>query len=155
MNLYGQSPSLPEACVICGKAANLQLLTITRVFTPSWVWFLLPLGVLPAAVVGLAVQIKHTLSLRFCELCRSRRSWSTVVHWLAMLLCLILIFTAVAAGVINQSVLVFFGVMVVAVAVAIVSGRFHERVNPRYVVFTKTRVELEIPVRGRFIVFPN
>jgi len=66
-----------------------------------------------------------------------------------------MIFIAIAAGVINQSVLAFFGVIVVAVAVAIVSGRFHERANPRYVVFTKTRVELEIPGRGRFIVFPS
>ncbi|HEV7238275.1 MAG TPA: hypothetical protein VGQ36_03470 [Thermoanaerobaculia bacterium] len=154
MSSEDQYPSLPNACVICGGNESLEGQAITRVFTPGWVWLFLPLGILPAALIGLAVQTKHQFSLLVCQPCRARRFWASAVHWVAMLSSLVLIFVAISVGVMYQSWLAFLGVLIVACGVAFASGKFHDRTNPRYTVFTREKVELEIPGRGRFVVFP-
>jgi len=154
MTNAGEYPSLPEACVICGGSDSLEAQAITRVFTPGWVWFFLPLGVLPAGLLALAVQIKHQFSMLVCRSCRARRVWASAVHWVAILSCLVLIFVAIIVGLLNQSWLAFLGVLALAGVIAFASGRFDDRTNPRYSVFTREKVELEIPGRGRFVVFP-
>ena len=149
-----ESRAVPPVCAVCASSEDLEQLSVKKVFTPSWVWLLLPLGVLPAAVVGMMVQTKHNLLFRFCGRCRRRRAWAETVHWLAALCCIGMLFAAVAAGISLRSWLAFWGVIAIVVLIAAASTKFDASVNPRYSVFTATRVEIEIPGHGRFLVFP-
>jgi cytochrome b len=77
-----------------------------------------------------------------------------VVHWLAMLSCIVLLFVAIVAGVSMHSWLAFFVVIALMVGIAAAASRFDASANPRYSVFTANRVEVDIPGHGRFVVFP-
>jgi Disulfide bond formation protein DsbB len=147
-------PAPPPVCVVCAATDGLEPVTVKKVFIPPWVWLFLLLGVLPAALISLAVQTKHAFSFRYCPLCIRKRNWAAVVHWLAMLSCITLLFVAIGAGVSMHSWLVFFSVIAVTVGIAIASSKFDASANPRYSVFSANRVEIEIPNHGRFVVFP-
>jgi hypothetical protein len=145
---------LPAVCVVCAGAGPLESVVVKKVFIPIWVWFLLPLGVLPAALVSLAVQTKHSFTVQLCQRCSGRRQWAGVVHWLAMLACLVLFFVAIWIGVMNRSWLAFLIGIGVMVAVAAAASRFDQSVNPRYSKFADKRVEIEVPGHGRYVVIP-
>jgi hypothetical protein len=145
---------IPVVCAVCARVDGLEATTIKKVVTRTWVWFLLPLGVLPAALVALVVQTKHTLSLRFCNSCKRRHQWATAVHWLSALSCIALLFVAVAVGLSMESWLAFLGTMFIAVLIAIASSRFETSVSPRFTVFSATCVEVEYPGHGRFVIYP-
>jgi hypothetical protein len=147
-------PAPPPVCVVCSGTDGIESITVKKVFIPAWVWFFLLLGVLPAALISLAVQTKHVFSFRFCSRCLRRRNWAAVIHWLAMLSCIALLFVAIAAGVSMHSWLAFFVVIAVTVGTAAAASRFDASANPRYSVFSATLVEIEIPGHGRFVVFP-
>lgn len=146
---------LPAACAVCGSAEGLTLRAVTRIYTPPWVYLGLFAGLLPALILALVFQVKHQLRVKVCPRCGSRLAWAGAVHWLAVLGALGLIFAAIVVGILNESWLLFFGVFGLAVGLAIASGRFHNRANPRYTIFTKNEVELEIPGHGKYVVIPD
>jgi len=140
--------------VVCAGGGPLGSVAIKKVFIPIWVWLLLPFGVLPAALVSLAVQTKHHFTVQLCQRCSRRRQWAGVVHWLALLTCLTLFFVAIWVGVMNRSWLAFLIGIGVMVAVAAAASKFDQSVNPRYSKFSGTRVEIEVPGHGRYVVIP-
>ena len=146
---------LPAACAVCGSADGLGPRIVTRVYTPTWVYLGLFAGLLPALILALIFQVTHKLRLKVCPRCGKRLAWAGAVHWLAVLGSLGLIFAAIVVGILNESWLLFFGVFGLAVALAIASGRFHSRANPRYTIFTKDEVEIEIPGHGKYVVIPD
>jgi hypothetical protein len=143
---------VPPVCYICGTNDHVDVRTIKRTYTPNWVWLFLPLGILPAAIIGLAVQVKHTFSLPICERCMQRRGFAGSVSWLSIIVCIFLIIIACVVGVEMNSFLAFLGVCLVIAAIAYAAGRYDASVNPRYTQFTKQRVEIDIPGRGRVLV---
>jgi hypothetical protein len=154
MSGYAPWLKIPAVCAVCARADGLEAITIKKVATPTWVWLFLPFGVLPAALIALAVQTKHTLSLRFCSLCKRRRQWATAVHWLAAFSCIALLFVAVGIGLSTQSWLAFLAIMSITVGIAIASSKFDTSVNPRFTVFSAKCVEVEFPGHGRFVIYP-
>ncbi len=149
-----ESTPLPVACVICGTDTALDYRVIEKTYIPGWVWLLLPLGVLPAALVSLAVQTKHRFTFHLCTRCSGRRMWSGAVHWLAMITCLILLFVAIGLGMATRSWFLFLLGIAVMIAVAAVASWFDKRVNPHYLTFSDKRVEVEVPGHGSFVVYP-
>ena len=154
MTIYVPQTREQPVCAICAAPCNLESVLVKKVFTPSWVWFLLPFGILPAALVAMAVQTKHNLVFQFCPACKSRRAWMGAIHWLAMLSCIVLFFVAVVVGLDTRSWLAFAAVFAIVIGIAVISSRYHARANPKYVVFSKERVEIDVPGRGRVVVFP-
>jgi ribosomal protein L40E len=144
--------SAPAVCSICGANDNVVIRSLQRTYTPNWVWLFLPLGILPAGIIALAVQVKHTLLLPLCMRCNQRRSWAGVVSWFSIIACIFLIFMAIGLGVAFKSWLFFLGVCGLIAAIAYASGRYERGVNPRFTQFTKERVEIEVPGRGRLLV---
>jgi hypothetical protein len=123
-----------------------------RTYTPNWVWLFLPLGILPAGIISLIVQVKHTLSLPLCGRCNKRRSLAGAVSWLSIIACIFLIFPTIGFAIEAKSWLVFFGGCGVIAAIAYLAGRHDRKANPRYTQFTKERVEIDVPGRGRVVV---
>ena len=149
-----QDAPLPAVCVVCAEAGTLEPVVLERVFTPSWVWLLLPLGILPAALVAMAVQTRHRFSVQLCRRCRTRQAWAGFVHWLALLACLALFFAAIAVGVSTASWSAFLLGIGVMIAVAAAASRFDRNANPRCTTLSAERVEIEVPGHGRYVVFP-
>ena len=145
-------PPLSAVCSICGKSDGVQVRNLTRTYTPNWVWLFLPLGILPAAVIGLMVQVKHSLSLPICSRCAQRRSWAGAVSWLSIIVCIFLMFFAVGLGIFLKSWIVFLVISGFIATIAYLAGRYDRSVNPRYTQFTKERVEIHVPGRGRILV---
>jgi hypothetical protein len=143
----------PPVCSVCGAREGVNVRNFTRTYTPNWVWLFLPLGILPAAIIGLIVQVKHSLSLPICSRCFQRRSWAGAVSWLSIIVCIFLIFVAVGLGISLRSWLVFLVISGFIAAIAYLSGRYDRSVNPRYTQFTKDRVEIDVPGSGRILVF--
>ena len=145
--------SAPAVCSICGTNDDVAIRSFQRTYTPNWVWLFLPLGILPAGIIGLAVQVKHNLSLPMCMRCDQRRSWAGVVSWLSIIACIFLLFPTIGFAIGNKSWLVFLGGSGLIATIAYLAGRYDRSVNPRYIQFTKERVEIEVPGRGRLVVF--
>ncbi|MFZ0747841.1 MAG: hypothetical protein WAM70_00680 [Pyrinomonadaceae bacterium] len=120
---------------------------------PGWVWFFLPVGILIAGILALALQVKHTLSLPVCAKCNQRHSWTGVVSWLSIIACIFLLFMMIGLAVALNSGFVFLGGFGVIATVAYLAGRYDRKANPRYTQFTKTRVEIDVPGQGRIVVF--
>lgn len=144
---------VPAVCSICGTNDDVAIRKIKRTYTPNWVWLFLPLGILPAGIIGLAVQVKHSFSLPICSRCNQKRSLAGVVSWLSIIACIFLIFVAIGFGIAFNSFLVFLGVCGLIAATAYFAGRYDRSVNPRYTQFTKQRVEIDVPGRGRVVVW--
>jgi len=149
----GKPQAEHQVCSICGTSDGVDVRNFTRTYTPNWVWLFLPLGILPAGIIGLIVQVKHSLSLPTCSRCFQRRSWAGAVSWLSIIVCIFLIFVAVGLGISLKSWLVFLVISGFIAAIAYLSGRYDRSVNPRYTQFTKERVEIDVPGRGRILVF--
>src|SRR5438105_15745322 len=103
------------------------------------------LGILPAGIISLIVQVKHTLSLPLCSRCNQRRSLAPVVSWLSIIACIFLLFPTIGFAIGNKSWLVFLGGSGLIATIAYLAGRYDRSVNPRYIQFTKERVEIEVP----------
>ena len=145
--------ALSDVCFICGKTNDVVVRQVDRTYTPNWVWLLLPVGILPAALVGVLLQVKHELRLPVCRPCSQRRSVARIISWLSTIVCIFLIFVAIGVAAGLESWLVFLGVTGLIVLVAYLAGRYDKKVNPRYTQFTKEQVEIDVPGRGRVVVF--
>lgn len=146
-------PETPPVCSICGTNNDVAVRVFQRTHTPSWVWLFLVFGILPAAILALALQVKHNLRLPACAKCGQRNSWTGVVSWFSIIACVFLLFPAVALAVQFKSGLVFLGACGVIATIAYLAGPFERRANPRYTEFTKRRVEIDVPGQGRILVF--
>jgi ribosomal protein L40E len=144
--------ALLSVCGICGTANDLKTRNITRTHTPNWVWLFLPLGALPAGILGLLLQVKHNFSLPLCRKCMSRHGLAGLVSWGSIVVCVFIFFIAVAVAMETKSWLAFLGVMAIAAIIAAFAGWFDKKANPRYVAFTKKRVEIDVPGKGRVVV---
>jgi ribosomal protein L40E len=142
----------PPVCFICGTNDHVEIRIVKRTYTPNWVWLFLPLGLLTAGIIGLVVQVKHSFSIPICDQCTQRRSVAGVVSWLSIIICIFLMIIACAVGVELNSFLAFVGVCAVIVGIAFAAGRYDASVNPKYTQFTKKRVEIDVPGRGRVVV---
>jgi ribosomal protein L40E len=145
-------PDTLTVCSICGTNNDVAIRVFKRTYTPNWVWLFLPIGILPAGIIGLAVQVKHTLSLPICSRCNQRRSLSGVVSWLSIIACIFLIFVTIGMGIAFKSWIVFLSGCGLTAAVAYLAGRYERSVNPRFTEFTKQRVEIDVPGQGRLLV---
>jgi cell division protein FtsW (lipid II flippase) len=103
----------------------------------------------------MAMQVKHTFVLYLCPRCRRRRVLAKPVSGWATVVCIVLLFVSIIAGVLTESWLVFLLVIAVTVVVAIAAGKYDETTWPKYPVYTKKEVEIEIPGKGRFTLFGN
>jgi len=112
----------------------------------------LPLGILPAGLLGMALQVKHQFFLPVCQKCMRRRALAGLISWASIVVCIFIIIIAVAVAFSVNSWWGFLGVMAIGVAIALGAGQFDKRVNPRYVAFTKERVEIDVPGKGRVLV---
>jgi hypothetical protein len=65
----------------------------------------------------------------------------------------VLIIFAIVAGLAAKSWLVFLGVAATTVAIAYFAEKYDRSVNPRYIEFTKKRVEIEVPGHGSVVMF--
>ncbi len=61
-------------------------------------------------------------------------------------------FFAVGLGIFLKSWIVFLVISGFIAAIAYLAGRYDRSVNPRYTQFTKERVEIHVPGRGRVLV---
>ena len=143
----------PAFCSICGTNNDVAVRSFQRTHTPGWVWLFLIFGILPAGILALALQVKHRLWLPSCAKCNQRNSWTGVVSWLSIIVCIFLLFPMIALAVQFNSGWVFLGGFAVIAAIAYVAGRFDRKANPRYTQFTKARVEIDVPGQGRILVF--
>lgn len=148
--INGTAP--PAFCAICGGNKDVVVRSFQRTYTPGWVWLFLPVGLLIAGILALALQVKHTLWLPACAKCNQRHSWTGVVSWLSIIVCIFLLFPAVGLAIQFQSVLVFLAGCGVIATIAYLAGRYDRKANPRYTQFTKTRVEIDVPGQGRILV---
>ena len=141
-----------SVCGICGNANELDIRKITKTYTPNWVWLFLPLGILPAGILGLLLQVKHSFSLPVCRKCMGRRGLALLVSWGSIVVCVFIIVVALGVGLQTQSWLTFLGFMAIAVVVALFAGWFDKKANPRYVAITRERVEIDVPGKGRVLI---
>ena len=142
----------PTFCAICGKNNDVTVRIFQRTYTPNWVWLFLIFGILPAGILALVLQVKHKLWLPSCAKCSQRNSWTGVVSWLSIIVCIFLLFPVGALGIQFKSVPVFLAGCGVIAAIAYLAGRYNRKANPRYTQFTKTRVEIDVPGQGRILV---
>ena len=149
------STTLPAACAICGHEEGISPVTITRTYTPQWVWFFLPLGALPAILLGALMQVKHRFAVNLCSQCKKRRTLAAPVSLLSTIVCTTLFFVAVIAGMATKSWIVFGLGIGVTATIAYLSGRFDERAMPSFPIYTRDVVEMDIPGKGRFTLFDN
>ena len=145
----------PAVCSVCGTNDGVEPRIIQRTHTPGWVWLFLPVGILIAGILALALQVKHNFWLPFCMKCYRRHSWAGVVSWLSIIVCIFLLFPMFALAVALNSGWVFLGGFVTIAAIAYLAGRFDRKVNPRYTQFTKSRVEIDVPGQGRILVLDH
>ena len=141
-----------SVCGICGNANDIDIQNITRKYTPNWVWLFLPLGILPAGLLGMVLQVTHSFSLPVCRKCMRRRSWAGLISWASIVVCIFIIIIAIGLGLQTKSWITFLGIMAIAAIVAFLSGWFDKKANPRYVAFTKERVEIDVPAKGRVLI---
>lgn len=139
-------------CGVCGNANDVTVWNITRKHSPNWVWLFLPLGFLPAGLLALALQVKHTFSLPVCRRCMAKRSWAGVISWVSIIICIFIIISAAGFALQEQSWLTFLIPMAIVVAIATFTGWFDKKANPRYAAFTKERVEIDVPGKGRVLL---
>ncbi len=64
-----------------------------------------------------------------------------------------LILFAIVAGLATKSWPVFLGVAAITIAIAYFAEKYDRSVNPRYIKFTKKRVEIEVPGHGSVVMF--
>ena len=140
-------------CSICGTKNNVAIRGFQRTYTPNWVWLFLPLGILPAGILALALQVKHALSLPICAKCNQRHSSAGVVSWLSIIACIFLLFPTIGLAIALKSWLVFLGGCGLIATIAYLAGKYDRSANPRFTQFTKTCVEIDIPGQGRILVF--
>jgi hypothetical protein len=76
-----------------------------------------------------------------------------VVSWLSIIACIFLIFPAIGLAISLESWLFFLGGCGLIAAIAYLAGRYERSVNPRFIQFTKQRVEIDVPGQGRVLVF--
>jgi ribosomal protein L40E len=139
-------------CSVCGTAHDVTVWNITRKHSPNWVWIFLPLGILPAGLLGLALQVKHSFSLPVCRRCMVKRSWAGVVSWVSIILCIFIFISAAGFALQEQSWMTFLISMAIVIAIAAFAGWFDKKANPRYAAFTKERVEIDVPGQGRILI---
>jgi hypothetical protein len=150
----GGSPALVSGlCVMCGTGYDVHVRYVTRTYTPNWVWLFLPLGIIPAGIIGLIVQVKHSMSLPICTRCDRWRTNAGLVSWLAIIACIFVLISGVGCAIQNKSLIVFIVVTAVILAIAFLAGRFDRSANPRYTRFTKERVEIDAPGQGLIVVY--
>ena len=137
-----------DVCDICGSRNDLRDIEVSRTKVPLWVWLLLPLGVIVAAIAALVVQVKHTFDITACGRCRTRRRFGQVVSWLSLVVSIVLLFAAVILGVAAKSWLVFLGLIAVVVSIAYGAGRYDDSLLPTFVEYSKTAIVIDVPTRG-------
>ena len=81
-----------------------------------------------------------------------RRGLAGLISWASIVLCIFIIIISVAVGLETKSWIAFLGVMGIAATVAFFSGWFDKKVNPQYVAFTRDRVEIDVPGKGRILI---
>jgi len=117
------------------------------------VYIFLPIGFLILLIIAAFLQVKHTLTLPICPKCTRRRSLAGIVSFVSLVSCVVLILFAIVAGLATKSWPVFLGVAAITIAIAYFAEKYDRSVNPRYIKFTKKRVEIEVPGHGSVVMF--
>lgn len=107
--------SLPPFCVKCGEnveGAKIRNRSLT--YTPPWVYILVLVNLLVAAIVGTCVQKKLKIHFQECSVCRGRRHLLillALVGWLGG-------FALLLSAIIEESALLaILGVVILAVGI--------------------------------------
>jgi hypothetical protein len=75
----------PACCVKCGATTPLKGRSQLFAYVPPWTYALLPLGLLPAAIVQMALTKRATITLPVCPTCDGRWSAATLAWRLSLL----------------------------------------------------------------------
>lgn len=144
-----------ECCVVCGAPDRLDRALVNASSIPPWFWFLLPVAPIPALLLASRYEICHRIEMSMCHACRRRQTVATAVYFCTFAFCVATVMAAVAIGIANNSWLQFTALSALA-GVAVTAGSLlKRRAAPRYTTLTQQRVEIEVPGRGRVVVFPT
>lgn len=142
-------------CMTCGADQELTFKTETRTRVPGWVWIIVLLALLPGLIVALIVQAKHKFVVVACRKCVRRKRWSAVFMVCAFFVILALMCMGIAIAVDQKSWLIGIAFSVVALGIGVVAIKIDKRANPVFPVFTKERLEVQVPNRGRWLLAYN
>ncbi len=90
-----------------------------------------------------------------CHSCRRRQTVFTIAYFCTFLFCVVTLIAAGAIGIANNSWLQFVGLTALAGAVITGGSLLKRRAYPRYTVLTVQKVEIEVPGKGRVVIFPT
>ena len=156
MALYTPPPGTETSmCMVCGISEGVSKKLIRIVRQPGWMWFLLPVAPIPALILGGRAEIQHRLFVPFCSRCARRQRLSSILGLLGLGASIVATVFAVVLGVSNESWTQAITLLSLASALGIASGLFRKRAFPRYSTLTPQRVEIEVPGKGRFVIFPT
>jgi hypothetical protein len=121
---------------------------------PSWFWFLLPVAPLPALLLAARYEVCHRIEMLVCDRCLRRQKGATILYYSSFAFCVVVLIVAIALGFANRSWLQFAALSVLAGVVLMGGSLLKRREYPRFTVLTTQQVEIEVPGRGRVVVFP-
>jgi hypothetical protein len=156
MAMYTPPPRLNTSmCVICGAPDRLSEKLIKAVSQPGWMWFLLPVAPVPALLLGARTEIQHQLFMPVCAGCDRRQILASIVGAAGLIASVVVALIAVTLGIANDSWLQAVAILSLAIAVGLAASAFRRRAFPRYSTLTREKVEVEIPGKGRVLIFPT
>ena len=155
MAMYVPPRQTAKYCVVCGATDHLDYKIIKVSSIPSWFWFMLPIAPIPALLLAARHEVSHQIQMLVCARCRRRQKRATTVYYLTFVSCVVAFIAAIALGLANRSWLQFAVLSAFAGVVYMGGSLLKRRVYPRYAVLTLQQVEIEVPGRGRVIVFPT
>lgn len=119
-------------CALCGSRIQVAMRQITKTYTPGWVWFLIPFGLLIAVIAAAVVSTTHALAVPYCSRCARKHKYAPAVGWGAGFLIAFLIIAAITVVIENDSIVPFWIAMLAAVAIGGAAARFTSSASPRY-----------------------
>jgi hypothetical protein len=140
---------------VCGSTFHLDRKSIKAVSIPPWFWFLLPVAPVAALRFAARSEIQHRIDMLVCHDCHRRQKVATAAYFFTFVLCVVIMIGAVAIGLVNKSWLQFVSLSTLAGALITGGTWIRHRAYPRYTVLTQHKVEIEVPGKGRVIVFPT
>ena len=142
-------------CVVCGASERLSEKLIKVASQPGWMWFLLPVAPVPALILGARAEIQHRLYMPVCAQCNRRQILASILGVAGLIASVVVALIAAVVGVANDSWLQAIAILSIASVIGLAASVFRRRAFPRYSTLTHDRVEVEIPGKGRVLIFPT
>lgn len=136
------------ACVKCGTVSSLEARAFDKTYTPRWVWFGLPFGLIPVAFLMLLGQKKYRLLAPFCRPCWNRFRIAGPVSALSLVATIVLLIVSFFGALTFGSWWLLLVGLGIGVVVASVAGAYDKRVSPRYARLNREVAEIYVPGIG-------